>query len=232
MILTDKVTYRGKEIEVSKLKPRSLIIVLIECPVCHKQRHAAYGRIKDNQRCHSCALKSLIRRLVIGSKYNRYEVIGLGKKTGHSLCKCECGTIKEVGNYELITGGSKSCGCYQKEVVSEIGKRVTKLYVGDRHPNWKGGISGERELHEAKKETKYWKKQIYKRDNHTCQHCGQKGYKLNVHHVNSYSEYPEQRLDINNGITLCLDCHTKFHKKYGRKHVNEEMLNEFIKKAA
>lgn len=228
MILTKTVTYRGKEIEVSKLKPSSRIQVLIECPTCHKQRHAAYGRIKNNQRCHLCALHSLRKHLEVGSKYSRYEVVGPGTKLGYSLCKCECGTLKEVGNYALTRLLTKSCGCYQKEIVSEVCRGLATRQGGANHPNWKGGISGERELHDAQKETKDWKKRIYERDLYTCQCCGQVGYKLNVHHIQSYSENPALRLVDSNGIALCLKCHTSFHKQAGRKHINQESLNLFL----
>lgn len=34
------------------------------------------------------------------------------------LCKCKCGVEKIVSGPSLISGASKSCGCYQKEVVS------------------------------------------------------------------------------------------------------------------
>ena len=53
---------------------------------------------------------------------------------------------------------------------------------------------------------------IYERDKYKCQHCGNGG-KLNVHHIKSWAEYPSKRYDIDNGITLCRDCHAKLHPK-------------------
>ena len=57
-----------------------------------------------------------------------------------------------------------------------------------------------------------WRKKVYERDKYTCQICGIKGGKLNAHHIHKYSQYPALRYDIDNGITLCEDCHRKIHK--------------------
>lgn len=49
-------------------------------------------------------------------------------------CQCECGTIKSVGARALKTGMSKSCGCLQKERVSEaLTDDLTDRYFGYLH---------------------------------------------------------------------------------------------------
>lgn len=67
-----------------------------------------------------------------------------------------------------------------------------------------------------------WRINVYKRDKYTCRICGQIGGKLNAHHKKSYIKYPEIALDINNGITLCKECHKKVHKS----KINLEIYNE------
>lgn len=59
-------------------------------------------------------------------QYGRWTVI---KRTDHIknvkwLCKCQCGTIKEVLSCSLSTGKSKSCGCIstEKKGTTFIGK--------------------------------------------------------------------------------------------------------------
>lgn len=64
------------------------------------------------------------------------------------------------------------------------------------------------------KEYKQWRKCIFERDSYTCQHCGEhsgNGYRveLNADHIKPYCLFPELRLDIDNGRTLCRQCHTK-----------------------
>jgi hypothetical protein len=50
-----------------------------------------------------------------------------------------------------------------------------------------------------------------------------------VHHIENFSEKPELRFDVNNGITLRHDVHQDFHKKYGYTNNTREQLDEFIK---
>lgn len=58
-----------------------------------------------------------------------------------------------------------------------------------------------------------WRASVYKRDFYTCQNCGAVGGKLNAHHIKPFAKYPDLRLDINNGITLCDKCHKLAHKR-------------------
>ena len=55
---------------------------------------------------------------------------------------------------------------------------------------------------------KAWRKNIKKRDSHTCQwpHCGSKK-KIHAHHILPWSEYPGLRYHLNNGICLCKQHH-------------------------
>lgn len=55
-----------------------------------------------------------------GKKFGRLTVMEyIGIENHHSLwkCKCECGNEKVVGGNYLITGRTKSCGCYQLESI-------------------------------------------------------------------------------------------------------------------
>jgi hypothetical protein len=50
------------------------------------------------------------------------------------LCKCKCGNFKEVTTSDLNAGRVKSCGCYNKEIVSShykdlLGQKIGRLTV-------------------------------------------------------------------------------------------------------
>ena len=55
-----------------------------------------------------------------------------------------------------------------------------------------------------------WSKTIKKLDNNMCKLCDSKEM-LNAHHIQSKKEFPKIALDLDNGITLCKDCHSKTH---------------------
>lgn len=91
------------------------------------------------------------------------------------------------------------------------------------------------EQHMARNNTYYkeWVRKVFDRDNYTCQCCGKRGSNLNAHHLYNFSDYPDLRYDINNGITLCEACHlikypNSFHSLYGEKDNTPEQIREFI----
>jgi len=94
---------------------------------------------------------------------------------------------------------------------------------GELHPNWKGGKS--RLLHGGKKYVE-WRVSVYKRDSFTCVMCGQVGGRLVAHHIKHWAKFPKLRYIINNGITLCDECHKEVHQK------NEPEIYKTIKKPA
>jgi len=51
------------------------------------------------------------------------------------LCKCICGTKKEIDSRHLVNGKTKTCGCKTgvQAAKSCLGK------TGEAHPKWKGG---------------------------------------------------------------------------------------------
>lgn len=74
-----------------------------------------------------------------GKIYGYWTIIGLSNKKSkyrqpYVVCKCKCGTEKEVLLTTLRSGRSKSCGCYRKEQLKETphnylhGKQGTPEY--------------------------------------------------------------------------------------------------------
>jgi hypothetical protein len=76
---------------------------------------------------------------------------------------------------------------------------------------------------------KDWRNSVFKRDEYICQCCGLTGgIYLHAHHLDNYSEFIDKRLDLENGITLCSDCHSDFHKMYGTKGNTKEQFEEYM----
>jgi len=98
-------------------------------------------------------------------------------------------------------------------IVREIGKKKAKNQWGAKNPNWKGGKSFEPYPSEFNKKLK---KEIHKRDNYTCELCGDfipkfinhKNAFLTIHHI----DYNKTNSHINNLITLCNFCNSSVNK--------------------
>lgn len=91
--------------------------------------------------------------------------------------------------------------------LSHIGKASK-----EKHPNWKGGITPINQAIRHSTEYKLWRKAVFERDNYTCIWCGTrsgngKSVVLNADHIKRFADYPELRFAIDNGRTLCYQCH-------------------------
>jgi 5-methylcytosine-specific restriction endonuclease McrA len=85
------------------------------------------------------------------------------------------------------------------------------LCRGEKHRWWKGGISPINELLRKSPEYKLWRKSVFERDNYTCVWCGKKDKTIQADHIQEFSKRPDLRFAIDNGRTLCGDCHHKRH---------------------
>ena len=83
---------------------------------------------------------------------------------------------------------------------------------GKRNGNWKGGITEGVRLFRKSRRYQQWRRIVLKRDNYACQLCGITPSN-HVHHLVSIKQDPSLRFFVENGITVCLSCHNKIHKK-------------------
>jgi len=72
---------------------------------------------------------------MVGKKFGRLEVISEGGRTGNGavkwLCRCECGSLKEIPGVNLRkTDGTRSCGCIQNEM------RRARCHEDPWHPSF------------------------------------------------------------------------------------------------
>lgn len=112
----------------------------------------------------------------------------------------------------------------------EIRVKLSKALKGKNGSNWQGGKTEESKIIRQSVEYRLWRESVFARDNWTCQKCGDnRGGNLNAHHIKNFAQFIELRTSIENGITLCEDCHIKFHKKYGHKNNTKEQLEKFLR---
>lgn len=86
---------------------------------------------------------------------------------------------------------------------------------GKNHWNWKGGKTGINYLMRNRKEYRNWRNAVYRKDNWTCQNCGEHCDSKNIvaHHIKDWDNFPELRYDVKNGIVLCRVCHKIRHQE-------------------
>ncbi len=87
-------------------------------------------------------------------------------------------------------------------------KLISKLMLPENRFYWRTTLLYER----STKEYHNWRINCLNRDNWQCQAC-ESTKELNVHHIKSYKNNHESRIDPDNGITLCKKCHKTEHKK-------------------
>lgn len=93
--------------------------------------------------------------------------------------------------------------------------------VGERNPNWKGGVSGEARRGRNTALHRTWKQAVLEAAAYHCQRCGvEQGSRcdccghirrLHVHHIKTYAKHPELRYSPDNGEALCEKCHFAEH---------------------
>jgi hypothetical protein len=96
---------------------------------------------------------------------------------------------------------------FTKESIEKMKQSHKGLLAGEKHPNWRGGISRAYKTGYYSLKYKEWRISVFERDHYTCMCCGKVGGYLTAHHIKSFAHYPELRFSLSNGVALCEDCH-------------------------
>ena len=121
-----------------------------------------------------------------------------------------------------------------EETKLKISQSRINKYKGSENPNWQGGLTSLVQLIRHCFEYRQWRSDVFTRDDFNCQKCGIKGERLNAHHIVSFTDIVEryeiltleeaincaELWNINNGQTLCQDCHIELHKNPNKRRRN------------
>jgi len=141
---------------------------------------------------------------------------------------------KNPKHSEFMKGRVASKETKQKIVIALTGrkcseetrKKISESRMGSKHWNW----NPNREL--VKKNLRndavyqQWVNSVKRRDNNSCQLKNEEcsGYNI-VHHIKNWSQYPELRYKLNNGVTLCQAHHPL---KRAEEKVLESTFQELV----
>jgi hypothetical protein len=177
------------------------------CKKCYRERRAeierfSYDYVKAFFEKNSCEL--------LEKKY-----INSGTKMRY---RCSCGRESEI-RFRNFKNGQRCIECSRERL------------KGSGHPRWNPFLSDE-ERENDRNIPGYddWRLEVYTRDKFTCICCGDnKGGNLVAHHKDGYHWCVEGRTGVNNGVTLCEECHADFHSIYGFKFNTREQFNEWLR---
>lgn len=211
--------------------------ILFNCDYCDKKKRIRKANYNNEWKHHFCSKTCKDEWQKEGLKgennpfYQRkhsYETNKQVSKTKKSMNL----TGKKSANYNTQPVKCSECGRTTYKIQYLINRSKyhfcsvkcnglwkSKHFVGENSHTWNPLLT-EQERHIKRKYEDYYVflKAAMKRDNYTCDICGKyskRGHGLNVHHLNSYDWDKQNRTNIENGITLCKQCHTDFHKTYG-----------------
>lgn len=190
---------------------------------CGTKSKISYYDFMKGHRCRNCGGNT---------RYKYIEVFNIFKENDCELLSKEYSNNKELLDYIC------KCGNESQITLSNFinGVRCNTCYrennKGENHPFWNPNKTlAERQDDRKYNEYKHWQKSVFERDDYRCQACGDKrGGNLNAHHLDGYNWCIEKRVDIDNGITLCVECHKEFHANYGYGDNTTEQFESFIGK--
>lgn len=124
---------------------------------------------------------------------------------------------------------------HRKKLSEALKGKPQPWHAGNKCFFWKGGVSKLSKRIKTSFRYKKWRETVFQKDDWICQKCGRKGgIILHPHHRRSFTSILEENniktledafnceelWDINNGVTLCNNCH-KETETYGWNNYNK-----------
>jgi 5-methylcytosine-specific restriction endonuclease McrA len=133
------------------------------------------------------------------------------KRAGRPPCECGCGLLIGPQATRFISGHNP---------------RAPRAPLrGPANPRWSGGPKRPH----LSPEHRTWREAVFRKDDYTCQNCGARSSAgnpvyLQAHHVKRVVDEPFAAFDVDNGQTLCLECHRTFHWGADRKRRRKRVV--------
>ena len=181
------------------------------CIECDKKL-AFFKAIK----CKSCATKQRFREMSPETRLRLGRAISLrqvGKKmSAVSIEKNRQNHLGKKQSRETKEKRRKTFQSLSPERIKQWKDKISLALSGEKSYRWKGGISSENTKIRTSREYRYWREAVFQRDNYTCTICSLhsgngRAVILNADHIKPFSLYPNLRFQLENGRTLCIDCH-------------------------
>ena len=180
------------------------------CPGC--------GQIERTQSKRSNTQEFARKAQAVHGKYS-YE--STRYVTNHRKVEITCskhGLFSQTPASHLLGYGCPRCGIEKNS--------------GVNHPDWNPLKTDEERLRNRdtyRSKIEVWRKSVFERDSYCCVKChDSKGGNLNAHHVLPWSKHPNERFDVDNGVTLCEPCHDRYHSTYKLGKCNRDTLTAFL----
>jgi hypothetical protein len=155
---------------------------------------------------HSEEFKAKKRQDSLGVKNHFYGKTHT-EESKHLLSVAKTGLM--VGERNPNFGKPRDPETREKIRFTRISKGIARR---ENNPNWRGGISSSRQAAMATTAYKQWRTAVFTHDDYTCQHCARRGGDLEADHIKPWAFYPDLRYTVDNGRTLCVECHRKTFK--------------------
>ncbi len=139
-----------------------------------------------------------------GRQYSKNQNVCAKQWAKSKFCSRKCDGNRRIGKRFSIKSEFKYGFKHTEKSKIKLSQRK-----GPLSGNWKGGSTPKNTLIRQSSQYKEWREKVFKRDNYTCQLCGKRGCKIQADHIAPFSLYPELRFSLDNGRTLCVDCHKK-----------------------
>lgn len=158
-----------------------------------------------------------------------------GKKNPASSIRMKQDNPMKRQENRLKSSASHKGKQHSVETRRKMSQAQKRIVQSGRHLFYKHGKSSTNKMARNNVEYKIWRSAVFQRDAWLCQTCRlRENNKLHAHHIKSWSTYPELRFVVNNGVTLCEDCH-KLTDSYPqnlcpqRKNLNWTIFRKLLK---